>query len=83
MYHTEGLLVFWKGTLPTILRNVPGSALYFGILKEIRDGFKGWNSHAVNLSSGAIARAVGFLLGSCWIGRWIFNHAIVCVKESI
>jgi solute carrier family 25 protein 38 len=58
MYHTEGLFVFWKGTLPTILRNVPGSALYFGILKEMRDAFKRWNSNVVNLTSGAIARAV-------------------------
>ncbi|RGB33135.1 mitochondrial carrier domain-containing protein [Rhizophagus diaphanus] len=29
----------WKGTVPTILRNVPGSALYFFTLSEIRNIF--------------------------------------------
>ncbi|RIA95142.1 mitochondrial carrier domain-containing protein [Glomus cerebriforme] len=32
----ESISGLWKGTVPTILRNVPGSALYFFTLSEIR-----------------------------------------------
>ncbi|KAJ8659622.1 hypothetical protein O0I10_004601 [Lichtheimia ornata] len=33
---TNGVGGLWRGTLPTIVRNVPGTALYFAALSEIR-----------------------------------------------
>jgi solute carrier family 25, member 38 len=35
----SGLLGLWKGTFPTVLRNVPGSSLYFVVLNSIRNAF--------------------------------------------
>jgi solute carrier family 25 protein 38 len=32
----EGLRGYWRGTVPTLVRNVPGTALYFAILDGIR-----------------------------------------------
>lgn len=37
---TEGVFGLWKGTWPTILRNVPGSALYFVSLQGIKQQFR-------------------------------------------
>ncbi|RCH97965.1 hypothetical protein CU098_011645, partial [Rhizopus stolonifer] len=33
----NGYSGLWRGTVPTIMRNVPGSALYFFALSEIRE----------------------------------------------
>ncbi|KAI8096445.1 mitochondrial carrier domain-containing protein [Halteromyces radiatus] len=33
----NGITGLWRGTVPTILRNVPGSAMYFFALSEIRN----------------------------------------------
>ncbi|ORZ18740.1 mitochondrial carrier domain-containing protein [Absidia repens] len=35
--NNKGVAGLWRGTVPTILRNVPGSAMYFFALSEIRD----------------------------------------------
>ncbi|CAO3599108.1 unnamed protein product [Absidia cylindrospora] len=35
--NSKGVAGLWRGTVPTILRNVPGSAMYFFALSEIRD----------------------------------------------
>ncbi|KAL1923836.1 uncharacterized protein VTP21DRAFT_8816 [Calcarisporiella thermophila] len=64
----ESALGLWRGTIPTIVRNVPGSSLYFFTLNEIRQFFlqhrpSGTLSNRENLVAGATARAlVGFLL---------------------
>ncbi|KAI7855127.1 mitochondrial carrier domain-containing protein [Circinella umbellata] len=34
---TNGAAGLWRGTLPTIVRNVPGTAIYFTTLSEIRN----------------------------------------------
>ncbi|KAI9245339.1 mitochondrial carrier domain-containing protein [Phascolomyces articulosus] len=34
---TSGPVGLWRGTLPTIVRNVPGTAIYFTTLSEIRN----------------------------------------------
>ncbi|KAI8923444.1 mitochondrial carrier domain-containing protein [Entophlyctis helioformis] len=62
----EGIAGFWRGTVPTILRNVPGSALYFVTLNELRTRLGRLSSgsaepsaaskNALNLVSGAVAR---------------------------
>jgi solute carrier family 25, member 38 len=36
IYHQEGPLGLWRGTWPTIVRNTPGSALYFAALNGSR-----------------------------------------------
>ncbi|KAI8870251.1 mitochondrial carrier [Ramicandelaber brevisporus] len=33
---TDGVLGLWRGTWPTIIRNVPGMAMYFGTLNQVR-----------------------------------------------
>ena len=61
----ESIFALWKGTWPTILRNVPGSGLYFFTLNQLRSRGKqtGLKSHWINLSSGVIARvAVGYIM---------------------
>ncbi|CAO3650904.1 unnamed protein product [Mucor fragilis] len=35
--HNNGYSGLWRGTVPTIIRNVPGSAFYFFALSEIRE----------------------------------------------
>lgn len=62
----------WRGTLPTILRNVPGTSLYFYSLSYLRQSLipqaarSGRSSKyvtLVNVSAGMVARAgVGFIL---------------------
>ncbi|TPX69015.1 hypothetical protein SpCBS45565_g02731 [Spizellomyces sp. 'palustris'] len=62
----------WRGTWPTVIRNVPGSALYFVTLDKMRHGLKSLrtsqkptmlNDSSVNLLSGGAARvAVGYIL---------------------
>ena len=32
----EGLVAFWKGTVPTLMRNVPGTSMYFGSFQAIK-----------------------------------------------
>jgi solute carrier family 25 protein 38 len=50
----------WRGSVPTVLRTVPGSALYFYALNRIRLTS---NENMSNLLSGAIARTVvGFVM---------------------
>ncbi|KND01197.1 uncharacterized protein SPPG_04287 [Spizellomyces punctatus DAOM BR117] len=62
----------WRGTWPTVIRNVPGSALYFVTLDKMRHGLRSLrtrekgtmlNDSTVNLLSGGAARvAVGYIL---------------------
>ena len=62
----------WRGTVPTILRNVPGISIYFYSLSIIRQSFIPQATRAsrsskyvtlVNLSAGMLARAgAGFIL---------------------
>jgi solute carrier family 25 protein 38 len=60
----EGILGLWRGTIPTILRNVPGSSLYFFSLHVLRSGMRkisfkdkpALSENVVNLSAGMIAR---------------------------
>ncbi|KAM3586884.1 hypothetical protein VKS41_001935 [Umbelopsis sp. WA50703] len=67
---TNGPIGLWRGTFPTILRNVPGSAMYFFALAEIRSALS--KTHTTgknplqswdNLLAGAAARgSVGFVM---------------------
>src|SRR5277367_4506800 len=62
----------WRGTVPTILRNVPGVSIYFYSLSFIRQSFIPQATRTsrsskyvtlVNVSAGSIARAgAGFIL---------------------
>jgi solute carrier family 25 protein 38 len=62
----------WRGTLPTILRNVPGTSLYFYSLSYLRQSLIPQATRSsrsskyvtlVNVSAGMLARAgVGFIL---------------------
>lgn len=60
----EGLFGLWRGTFATLLRNVPGSGLYFVMLNEIRTRLSGTIAKdTLNLTSGMGSRvAVGFIL---------------------
>lgn len=62
----ESMLGLWKGTSATVMRNVPGSAMYFLALHEIKPllaSGKMMNSDAVNISGGIIARVtVGYVM---------------------
>ncbi|OZJ06005.1 hypothetical protein BZG36_01096 [Bifiguratus adelaidae] len=66
----HGPLGLWRGTVPTIFRNVPGSALYFAFLSEIRSFLLATQSPGAtklsnrnNLVAGGTARAtVGFVM---------------------
>ncbi|KAI3643969.1 hypothetical protein MP228_010133 [Amoeboaphelidium protococcarum] len=65
--NSGSVLSLWKGTVPTILRNTPGSSLYFGTLnasKRLLDPIVGASNQAmINLLAGSFARvSVGFLL---------------------
>ncbi|CAG8475810.1 12051_t:CDS:2 [Ambispora leptoticha] len=47
----DSITGLWRGTVPTIFRNVPGSALYFLTLSEIRQLFKQYSRlHTTALS---------------------------------
>ncbi|KAI8982607.1 mitochondrial carrier domain-containing protein [Pilobolus umbonatus] len=69
--NSNGYSGLWRGTVPTILRNVPGSALYFFALSEIRQILSKTrppfmtedNQRWQNLLSGSTARgAVGYVM---------------------
>jgi len=68
---TDGFLGLWRGTMPSIYRNVPGSACYFGSLEVIRTLLatvfppgSGSRYHPMqNIIAGGLARGtVGFIL---------------------
>ena len=64
---TSGYSEYWRGTWPTILRNVPGNALYFLILDSTRlrlrqfrwnlSSNQGLSDGMVNLIGGSASRA--------------------------
>ena len=57
IYYKDGLRGFWRGLTPTLIRNVPGTALYFMTLHRIRDVCSN------NVIAGALARvSVGFMM---------------------
>lgn len=62
----EGLRALWNGTTPTIIRNVPGSAMYFYTLGFTRNALtKHVTSEAwlVNIISGSFSRlSIGLIL---------------------
>ena len=63
--HEHGVQGLWKGTMPTIVRNVPGSGMYFYTLHILRTALKkaGINNDVVNLVGGVTARvSVGAVL---------------------
>ena len=39
MLQKEGIGAFWKGTIPTLFRNVPGTSMYFGMFQAIKGIF--------------------------------------------
>ncbi|KAI8921004.1 mitochondrial carrier domain-containing protein [Powellomyces hirtus] len=69
---TDSVSGLWRGTWPTILRNVPGSALYFACLEQTRRALRAVNivgapvtitPGTINLISGATSRVmVGMLM---------------------
>lgn len=60
--HTNRVHGLWRGTVPTIVRNVPGSAMYFYALSEIRGVWKPQRK-LDNLLAGAVARgSVAFVM---------------------
>jgi solute carrier family 25, member 38 len=59
--HDRGLLGLWRGTVPSVCRMVPGSALYFSMLSMIQSSFQLNTSRfsiPENLMAGGIARAI-------------------------
>ena len=55
----DSVLGLWKGTVPTIIRNVPGTGLYFMTLNQLRTRLpQNVNTHFANLSSGMLSRVV-------------------------
>ena len=69
-----GLRRFWRGTLPSVCRNVPGTALYFMTLERLKNQVttnpnlkfltsEGKPSHTGNLALGSVSRsAIGFVM---------------------
>ncbi|CAG8477144.1 9032_t:CDS:2 [Ambispora gerdemannii] len=47
----DSITGLWRGTVPTILRNVPGSALYFLTLSEVRHLFKQYSQFHTTVTS--------------------------------
>ncbi|KAI9173301.1 hypothetical protein H9P43_007432 [Blastocladiella emersonii ATCC 22665] len=61
----RGVQGLWRGTSPTILRNVPGSAFYFFFLHHLRHALHGSGAvsrDTANMVSGATARGVAGLI---------------------
>ncbi|KAJ2782922.1 hypothetical protein H4R18_002001 [Coemansia javaensis] len=72
---SEGVLGLWRGTLPSLMRNAPGTSLYFYFLSQTRAaclGLERWASGdrtraalgpTSNMAAGASSRALaGFIL---------------------
>lgn len=70
--NTNGYSGLWRGTVPTIVRNVPGSAMYFFALSQIRGvvvktrtafGQQAHQSRLDSLIAGSVARgSVAFVM---------------------
>ena len=62
VFHDKGMLGLWRGTIPSICRMVPGSALYFSMLSMLQSSFQLNTNRKVsipkNLMAGGIARAI-------------------------
>ncbi|KAI9221354.1 mitochondrial carrier domain-containing protein [Blastocladiella britannica] len=63
--HERGIPGLWRGTAPTVLRNVPGSAFYFYFLHHLRSAFSRTqvvSRDSANMISGAAARGTAGLI---------------------
>ena len=77
IYHTEGLLAFYRGIVPTILGVGPSRAMYFGFFRSLKshlastaDGAPGLSGGALHLSSAALAGlATNTLMSPWWVIR--------------
>ncbi|CAG8609083.1 17327_t:CDS:2 [Cetraspora pellucida] len=52
----ESIFGLWRGTIPTIMRNVPGTALYYSALSQIRNLFS--LRHQISSSSSVSQRSI-------------------------
>ncbi|KAI8913585.1 mitochondrial carrier domain-containing protein, partial [Gorgonomyces haynaldii] len=63
VYRSNGVAGFWKGTVPTLWRNVPGSGLYFLTLNELKQRLTWLPQDVRHFVSGSVARvSVGLMM---------------------
>jgi solute carrier family 25 protein 38 len=86
----ESIAGLWRGTVPTILRNVPGSGLYFYTLHLIRTNMSRitWNNsplfspNLVHLTGGVLARvSVGYLMMPITVVKVRYESSIYAYRS--